>query len=168
MQKSLWVIDHVAGALAIVAIVSIASVITRGLPSAGGGSVGRFFRVAALVFCLGVLGWLGIETVGATWRVTGTNVNDPACVNVGLFARDHLPDNAVLLCEEWRGYEHLTTMFYADRTCYALRPIGADEMARQVLRAGGIPYIVSYQKLPLPPIFENGNRGPTVYLWQPR
>jgi hypothetical protein len=89
-------------------------------------------------------------------------------MNVGQFARDHLPDNAVLLCEERRGGEHVTTMFYADRTCYAPGPMRTDPMARQVLRAGGIPYIVSHQPLRFPAVYGDGKQGPTIYLWQPR
>src|SRR5205807_2146213 len=99
------------------------------------GPLGRCVRGAALLFCSGVLGWLGVQTVSAAWRVTGVNVNDPVCVEVGRFARAHLPENAVLFCEGDRGYEHLTTMFYADRTCYPLGRQVPDEQARQVLRA---------------------------------
>jgi 4-amino-4-deoxy-L-arabinose transferase len=168
MRQSLWVIDHVAGALAVVAVVVIAWVLTPRGPAAGSNPVGRFLRVAALVFCLGALAWLGIETAGAAYAVMDADVNDPSSVKVGGYARDNLPDNAVLLCEERKGYEHLTIMFYADRTCYRLGPLGWDEMARQVHQAGGIPYIVSHQALPLPPVHENGQQGPTVYQWQPR
>jgi hypothetical protein len=119
----------------------------------------------AKAFCLCVLAWLGLKTLGAAWRVTARNVNDPACADVGAFARDHLPPNAVLLCEETAGNEHLTTMFYADRTCYALEPSGPDGMARRVVRGGGIPYVVSRRHLPLVPVYVSTGPGLTVYLW---
>jgi hypothetical protein len=168
MRQSWWVIDHVAGALGIAAVVAIAWIFTRRYWAAGGGLVGRVLQVVALVFCLCTLGWLGIETVYAAWRVTESNVNDPACMNVGRFAHDHLPDNAVLLCEERSGEEHLTIMFHAGRTCYALRPARTDTMARQVVQAGGIPYLVTHQELPFPVVYGEGKRGLTIYLWQPR
>ena len=117
------------------------------------------------MFCLCVLVWLGTQSVRAAWRVTSTDLNDPAYVDVGVFARDHLPENAVLLCEERRGGEHLTTMFYADRTCYALER-DPDAMARQVLRAGGVPFLVSHRRLPLPAVHASGKQGLTVYLWR--
>lgn len=64
------------------------------------------------------------------------------------FAREHLPENAVLLCDvrkpgipgnHDRRYEHLTIMFYADRTCYGLEGNSPDRMAAQILQAGGVP-----------------------------
>jgi 4-amino-4-deoxy-L-arabinose transferase len=164
MRHALWVVGQVAGALAVVAL---AAGLARWLPSAGAGPLGRSLRVAALVYCAGVLAWRGIDTVSAAWRVTDRDVNDPACVDVGEFARRHLPDNAVLLCEERRGDEHLVTMFYADRTCYALEPRGPDAMAHQILLAGGAPYVVSRRNLPLVPVHAGDGQGPTVYLWQP-
>ena len=167
MRQSMWVIDHVAVALTVALVVAGGWFLFRRWLIAGGGVVYRFLLMASLVFCLGVLIWLGIETVSAAVRVTNANVNDSPCMNVGLFARDNLPAEAVLLCEEPRGYEHLVTMFYADRTCYALRPNDADNMAHLVYEAGGIPYIVSYRKLPYSTVFVSSERGPTVYLWQP-
>ena len=72
----------------------------------------------------------------------------------------------MLFCEERRGGEHLTAMFYADRTCYALEGRDPDRVARQVLRAGGVPYFVSRRRLPLPPVYVSDGSGPTVYLWR--
>src|SRR5436305_10020928 len=103
-----------------------------------------------MVFCLGVLVWLGTRTVDAAWRVTCAKGDDAASVDVGRFAREQLPENAVLLCEEKRGGEHLALMFYADRTCYALAGREPERIARQVQRAGGIAYIVSRRGLALP------------------
>jgi len=161
MQQSLWVVRHVAGTLSIVAVLAGAWMVVRSHLASGGG---RVFRVAALVFCLCGLAWLGFVTVRTAWRGTNANENDPASVDVGQFARDHLPDNAVLLCEESTGGEHLTTMFYADRTCYPLAWKRPDELARLVRQAGGIPHVVSYRQLPLIPLHV-GKQGRTVYQW---
>src|SRR5206468_1531785 len=104
----------------------------------------------------------------AAWRITDTNAADPACVDIGLFARRRLPENAVLLCEEPRGDEHLATMFYAGRTCYPLSSIAVDAAARQILQAGGIPYVVTREPLALPVVHTSEGFGPTVYLWEAR
>jgi 4-amino-4-deoxy-L-arabinose transferase-like glycosyltransferase len=162
MRQSLWVLYHVAGALALAAAVAIGWVLLRRRLAA----VGRYVQAAALLFCVCGLIWLGVRTVSAAWGVTSRDVNDPHSVEVGQFARDHLPDNAVLLCEERKGYEHLTIMFYADRTCYALESRAPDEMARRVVQAGGIPYVVSYRRWVLQPVHISVKKGPTVYRWQ--
>jgi hypothetical protein len=165
MRQSWWVVGHVGGALALAAVGVAAWAITR-RRLARDGALGRYLLIGARVFCLCALGWLGAQTVRAAWRVTSINLNDPSCLDVGQFARDHLSENAVLLCEETRGGEHLTTMFYADRTCYALER-DPDVMARQVLRAGGVPYLVSYRRLSLPVVHASAGQSRTVYLWQP-
>jgi hypothetical protein len=122
------VLDQVAGALAIVAFLAILWML-GGKRLAGDARV-RYLRTAALVFCLVVLTWRGIQTADAAWRVADTNATDPWSVEIGAFVRDHLPASAVLLCEERKGYEHLTMMFYADRTCYGLRGKPLEEIAR--------------------------------------
>jgi hypothetical protein len=166
MRQALWVLWHVAGALAVAAVLVSAAELARRL-TPGAVALGRYVRVAALVFCLGVLGWLGFQTVQGAWKVTSTDSGDPSSVAVGRFAREHLPANAVLLCEEQYGEDPLAIMFYADRTCYSLRQGDADRMARQIVQAGGAPYIVSHRRLPLPRVSGSGEDGPSVYLWQP-
>jgi 4-amino-4-deoxy-L-arabinose transferase-like glycosyltransferase len=158
MRQHLWVVGHVVGALALAAAaVAVGGIVPRDL--------GRYACLGAVVFCLVPLGWLGVQTVGAAWRVTDANVNDLSSVEVGRFARDNLPANAVLFCEERKGGEHLTMMFYADRTCYALAGTDPDRAARQALRAGGVPYIVTHRRLPRSPVYTSAWPGPTVYLW---
>ena len=85
---------------------------------------------------------------------------------MGQFAREQLPENAVLFCQEWKGGEHLTMMFYADRTCYPMAKWRSDETGRQVVEAGGAPYLVTQRKLPLPAVYVSGQRGLTVYQWR--
>jgi hypothetical protein len=166
MRHALWVIYHFAGALAGAAALAIAWTFLRRRLPGDGVALGRYYQAVAQVLCLGVLIWLGIQTVAAGCRVTNANVNDPSSVEVGQFARAHLPANAVLICEERKGYEHLTIMFYADRTCYALDRAGLDEMAQQITQAGGIPYVVARRNLPLPRVHVSDRQGPTVYRWQ--
>jgi 4-amino-4-deoxy-L-arabinose transferase-like glycosyltransferase len=168
MRHAQWVIGHLAGTLAVVAVVAVARAVARRHLAAGGRFLGRYLRAAGLTFCLLVLAWLEYQNVEAAWRVTGRNQNDPFCAEVGRFARERLPGNAVLLCEERAGYEHLTTMFYADRICYPLAWGGPDELARKVIQAGGVPFVVSYRKLPLDAVYATRNYGPTVYAWAVR
>jgi 4-amino-4-deoxy-L-arabinose transferase len=167
LRQSWWVVDQVAGGLAVAAVVVLAGALGRRHLPDGASSLLRYLRAAALAFCVCVLAWRGLETLEAAWLVTERNVNDPIAVDLGEFARRELPDKAVLLCEERRGDEHLTTMFYADRTCYPLGPGGPDMMARQILAAGGVPYVVTRQALPLVPVHVCGPNGPTVYQWPP-
>jgi hypothetical protein len=162
MRQSLWVIYHVAGALAAAGVVSIAWLLFRRWPT-----FTRYLGASAILFCAGVLAWLGVQSLVASWRVVSADINDSFSLEVGQFARAHLPDDAVLLCEERKGYEHLTIMFYADRTCYALAETRLDEMAERILQANGTPYVVSYRKLAMPSVHVSERRGPTVYRWQP-
>ncbi len=166
MWKNFWVIDHVTAALAIAVVVTIAWELTRDRLAPGVVSRTRYLRWSAQLFCLGALIWLGSETVRVSWKLTGRDVNDPAGQEVGQFAHSHLPENAVLLCEERRGDEHLVIMFYADRTCYPLAGMGLEALARRITQAGGIPYVVSRQQLPLVPVFRSGTGGTTVYEWR--
>jgi 4-amino-4-deoxy-L-arabinose transferase-like glycosyltransferase/DNA-directed RNA polymerase subunit RPC12/RpoP len=162
MWQSLWVIDHVAGALL------IAWILTRRCLSPGSAPLRRDLRLAALAFSACVLAWLGSETVRASWDITSADVNDPVCEAVGEFAREKLSENGVLLWDERRGDEHLATMFYAGRTCYALEGMDPDVKARQIIQAGGIPYVVSYRRLPFSSVLTTGARGPTIYRWEKR
>ncbi len=161
MRQSLWVLGHVGGALALAAVAVAAGVFLRRRLALGPGPL-----AVVRLFCLCGLAWLGTQTVQAAWRVTNVNLNNPSWLDVAEFARDCLPENAVLLCEERTGSEHLTAMFCADRTCYRLER-EPDVMAPQVLRAGGIPYFVCYRKLSLPLVHAAGRQGPMVYRWQP-
>jgi hypothetical protein len=108
--------------------------------------------------------------------VTTRPFDDPDAVETGKYVRQELPENAVLLCDTRRSgipgnhdrrHEHLTIMFYADRTCYPLQGRNPDALARQILDAGGIPYVVSHRRLSLPAVHVSPTRGPTIYRWTP-
>jgi hypothetical protein len=122
--------------------------------------------IATFILCLCPGAWLVFQTVRAAWRVTDVNLTDRSNVEVGRFVRQHLPETAVLFCEEPQGYEHLTLMFHADRTCYLLGPGLVDERARQVEGAGGIAYVVTRRRLALEAVHVRPGPGPTVYRWK--
>jgi 4-amino-4-deoxy-L-arabinose transferase-like glycosyltransferase len=161
MMESLWVIWHVTGALSIAAVLAGA---WRWLPMP---RTSRISAWAARAFCACAMGWLGYQTALAAWYVTEIDANNAAAVELGEFARAHLPENAVLLCQSPRGSEHFMGMFYTDRTCYPLRLKELDETARQIETAGGVPYIVCVQRLSYPTVYVGRHSSFTVWRWQP-
>jgi 4-amino-4-deoxy-L-arabinose transferase-like glycosyltransferase len=108
---------------------------------------------------------LAMQSAQASWRVTLRNW---PCRVLGLasFARRHLPERAVLLFAIKDRGEHQEAMFLSDRTSYQLRGRSIDDTARRVLRAGGIPYIISAGPSPWPAIFRDGRAGLTVSEWR--
>jgi 4-amino-4-deoxy-L-arabinose transferase len=174
MFQATWVLYHVAGSLAFVGVGAVAwFLVRRGCGTVSHdavkavGVLSRYLRTVSVLFCVAVLIWLASQTVIASWAVTSRDINEPFCVEVGEFAREHLPAIAVLFYEEHKGFEHLTTMFYADRTCYAMNARRLDEMAARVVAANGIPYAVTHRRMNLPVIYESRRHGPTIYRWQP-
>ena len=166
MMESIWVIWHVTGALCVAAVLAAAWL---WLPMPGTSRMGtsRILADTARAFCVCAMVWLCYQTVLAAWRVTEADVNNSAAVELGEFARAHLPENAVLLCQISRGNEHLMGMFYTDRTCYPLQLKRLDETARQVQAAGGRPYIVCMQRLNYPTVYVGRHSRFTVWRWQP-
>ena len=112
-----------------------------------------------------MLTWLGYRTWEAAWKVVDRETPVPYWVDAGRFVRSELHDNAVLLYEEHHRCEHLTAMFYTDRTCYAMQRGDADQLAQRIVQAGGEPYLVTHQKLPLPSAYVVQRHGPTIYRW---
>jgi len=161
MMESIWIIWHVTGALGIAAVLAAA---WQWLPWP---RTSRMLAGAARAFCACAMVWLCSQSVRAAWRVTEADVNNSAAVELGEFARAHLPENAVLLCQISRGNEHLMGMFYTDRTCYPLQLKRLDETARQVQAAGGVPYIVCVQRLSYPIVYVARHSRFTVSRWQP-
>jgi 4-amino-4-deoxy-L-arabinose transferase-like glycosyltransferase len=164
IRQALWVLYHVGGALAI-------SLFATGLwwplrTRLSGILLERSGRAVTYLFCAGALIWLGLRTVDTAWQITNINLGDPHHVEVGHFAREQLPENAVLFCQMQQGHEHLVTMFYADRTCYPLVWNRLDASTEEVVQAGGIPYVVTARRLPHAPLHVCGQRGPAVYVWE--
>ena len=166
MRQALWVIEHTVGALATAAIlVAFCFLFPKRLPAVAS----RYLKWTAQGFCVCALGYFMYEYALAAWRVTDRDVNDPYSVAVGEFAKGNLPETAVLICQETKPGEHVAIMFYAHRTCYPLkRGEKLDAISQQVVAAGGIPYIVSPSQLPFPSVYDDGETGPKIYLWQTR
>jgi hypothetical protein len=169
MRQSMWVAYHVAGSVAVLGLFGVLWLIwSLAVPEGTARRIaGRCVHASAAMFCLGVLGWLSIQSLNASWRVVNRNELDPVSVEIGAFVQTNLPENAVLFCEERKGYEHLTIMFYADRTCYPLPWTGADRQAHAVREAGGVPYLVVRRNLPLEAVHVSRGNVPTIYLWRP-
>src|SRR5262249_45694500 len=151
-----WVIYHVAGTLIFALILGIVDLRIANQMAPAAARIRRFVRGASMAFSVAVLAWLGLITVEAARRVTDQNVSDPTSVAVGEFARHNLPDNAVLLCEEWHSNEHLSIMFYANRVCYPQRGLALEEMTRHIISMNGIPFVVSRRRLELEPVYASG------------
>jgi hypothetical protein len=166
MMESIWVIWHVTGALGVAAGLAGA---WRWLPMRPTSRIGmsQMSALAAHAFCACALAWLCYQTVLAAWHVAERNENNSAAVELGEFARAHLPENAVFFCQASRGNEHFMAMFYTDRTCYPLQLKRLDETARQVEAAGGVPYIVCVQRLSYPSVYVGRHSRFTVWQWQP-
>lgn len=167
MLVSLWVVGHVVGAVACAGLFVVAWQLARPRLTAANG-LARVGRVVGVSSCAVVLLWLAGRTAWSAWQVTVADVNDPTAVDVGEFARAHLPAHAVLLCEERYPDERLALMFYADRTCYAVSRLTLDATAQQILQAGGVPYVVSRRRLPFAAAHATRDQLTTVYQWQGR
>jgi 4-amino-4-deoxy-L-arabinose transferase-like glycosyltransferase len=110
--------------------------------------------------------WLLGRTVWKSWRVTQIKPPGPGYVAIGDYARQRLPANAVLLCDEQVKLERNTLMFRADRACYPLHPRDPStwqQLAGDVARAGGRPYLVSPRSLPLRVLVTDPKDGRTLY-----
>jgi hypothetical protein len=102
----------------------------------------------------------------AAWGVTETSENRPFVAELADFARDRLPDRAVLLFDGPDRGEHQLAMFLLDRTCYQLRGRRADDVARQVREAGGIPFVITAGPVPWPRRFASKDDPRGFYEWR--
>ncbi len=168
MNQAMWIVYHVIGALAAAILLVIAGLLARPRLPSSWSQLGATFRLTVILACSIALSLLVYRAAIAAWRVTNekVSVSDLISADAGRFARDHLPDNAVLLCEIRKGQEHLATMFYADRTCYPLPRDDVGTTARRIIQAGGLPFIVSRRGHPLPPVYTNAELGLMIYRWQ--
>jgi hypothetical protein len=164
LHRSRWVIDHVAFALAPVVLVAGLAAWFRPQRAKGGATLMSAPAVAAVLFSIGALIWLGSVTLRSALDVTSRNENDLALVEIGAYIRRELPANTVLTCEHETDGEHLTLMFYSGRSSYAGRWRALDDMCQQIVRAGGAPYAVSSRALPLQRVFTSSDQQRSVYL----
>jgi 4-amino-4-deoxy-L-arabinose transferase-like glycosyltransferase len=159
MLQATWVIKHVAVALAVVVAVellgwwkgrSLATPWTRGV---------RLVALAATLI-------LGTRVAISAWGVTEGTENNPFVAELVDFARDRLPGEAVLLFDGPDLGEHQLTMFLLDRTCYQLQGRSADDVARAVREAGGIPFVVTAEARSWPRRFATRRDPRALYEWQ--
>jgi hypothetical protein len=108
---------------------------------------------------------VGTRIATAAWHVTEGTENNPFVADLADFARDQLPKEAVLLFEGSDRGEHQLAMFLLDRTCYQLQGRPADDVARAVRDAGGIPFIVTAEAAPWPRRFVARRDPRALYEW---
>lgn len=165
MRQALWVVVHLGVALSVMTLAGVIGLAFQILLRLEQNTLLRWVGRVMFLFCVGVLIWLSYQNLSAAWRVSSVDLNDPAAVEIGAFVQTNLPENAVLLCEQRKGYEAIALMFYTDRTCYPLGTRNHDELGPLILQSGGIPYVVTYRRLPLE-VAHVCRRGPTIYLWR--
>jgi len=160
MRQATWVLEHLAIAATIGAVVYLA---VRSIDGPGPSrSRARGLRLLALAASLAIVGRVAV----AAWAVTEGSENQPFVAELAGFARGRLPAKAVLLFEgEDRG-EHQLAMFLLDRTCYQLRGRPADEVARQVRAAGGVPFVVTANPVSWPRRFAGTLDPRALYEWR--
>ncbi len=136
MLRATWILEHLAFALLVVAAVEAwAWLRGKSLPTAWVRGL-RLVALAATVV-------IAVRVASAAWLVTEGSEHNPFVAELADFARTRLPDRAVLLFEGPDRGEHQLAMFLLDRTCYQLNGRPADDVARAVRAAGGIPFIVA-------------------------
>ena len=164
MLRATWVLEHLALALAVVAAVEV---VARWKSRATSPEdpmspwTGRL-RTVALAATLIV----GVRVAKAAWDVTEGSENRPFVAELAGFARDRLPENAVLLFDGPDRGEHQYAMFLLDRTCYRLQGRPADDVARQVRDAGGLPFIITAGPAPWPRRFAGKDDPRALYEWR--
>ena len=166
MLQASWVFEHLALALAVVAAIEAISWWMARTKRSGTSDPGtrwtRTLRIAALASTLIV----GLRVAKTAWDVTEGSENRPFVAELAKFARDRLPKEAVLLFDGSHRGEHQLAMFLLDRTCYPLQGRPADEVARQVRDAGGLPFVVTDKPTPWPRRFTAKGDPRSLYEWQ--
>ncbi len=164
MLQTTWVLEHLGIALAAVATIEV---IARWRARKGDSIApdpwpGRL-QVAASVATLVV----AARVAQAAWGVTETSEDRPFVDELAGYARDRLPERAVLLFDGPDRGEHQVAMFLLDRTCYQLRGRPADDVARQVREAGGVPFVVTAGPATWPRRFVSNVDPRALYEWRP-
>jgi 4-amino-4-deoxy-L-arabinose transferase-like glycosyltransferase len=163
-KQAMWITWHVLGAFCVAALVAVAHWF-----------VGRWSRahVAAtavlLVFASATAGVLGWRMVRANIAVVNRNEDSPSFSDIARYAREELPENAVLLFDydeaEGNYGEHQLTMYLSYRTAYEMQNRTYEDTAPTVIEHGGIPYVVSFREQPLPVVYRSEQDARTIYSW---
>ena len=163
LREAWWVMDHVAFALAAVALAAALAAWFRPQLAKRGVTL-KSVLGPAVFFSIGALIWLGSVTLSSAVAVTSRNENDQAIVEIGAYVNRELPANTALICEDETDGGHLALMFYSGRSSYALRWRTMEDLCQQIVRAGGAPYAVSSRALPRQRVFTSRDQRRSVYL----
>jgi 4-amino-4-deoxy-L-arabinose transferase len=138
MRENIWVVrEACTGLLAAMAAAAVARSVRR-LP------------VRPLLAVAGITTFaVFVHMAGVCWRVTLLGSDQPAMVDIGHFVEAHMPANTAVIVQERQKLEHMTAMFYCDRSAYALDPGRYREFVRVILAKGGLPVLLSRDRLPL-------------------
>ncbi|MCG3194018.1 MAG: Undecaprenyl phosphate-alpha-4-amino-4-deoxy-L-arabinose arabinosyl transferase [Thermoanaerobaculia bacterium] len=167
MREAMWVPAHVAGAAVLSLFFCALWLFLTRRGRENGAVSSRGLETAGIAVSGLLLATLGSRQLLDSWRVTERNLEDPVSLELGLYAREKLPKNAVLLCEVRSEYEHMPILFYSNRTSYAMEWRSVERLAERVRRAGGIPFIVSPRDLLLPAVFRYRGKGTAIYRLDP-
>ncbi|MEA2734964.1 MAG: hypothetical protein QOE14_1415 [Humisphaera sp.] len=157
MRQNIWVLWHVLLALAAAAM--IAFLMRRNWLAGNRRTVLVVAATLATIYLGGRMTWLA-------YRVTEANEalrERPSFAELGRAANAALPDNAVILLENRQKFEHVSAMFFIDRTVYPTTPDTIEGTARSIRTAGGEPFLVTDRALPLPPALSGAPDGRRVY-----
>ena len=155
-RRNTWVLWHLLAALgAGILLQRLARRIPRDV-------LGVLFVCAALGFFALLLAW-----TERAWKVTQMNDNEPGFVEIAAFARQRMLPESVLLLDEREKLERNTLMFRARRTTYGVTEQNWRDVAVDVVRRGGVPFVVSHRRLPLKPILYSRRDGRTLYQVTP-
>jgi 4-amino-4-deoxy-L-arabinose transferase len=152
MREHLWVVWFVLASLAAGGLVMLIKpeVVTHVLVGVAG--------TAMLV--------LGVRTYGyLSWRVTQVKTEASSFVEFAPLA-NQLPAEAVLIVDEQSKLENKLMQFQVRHTCYPWKGLDWRDMGRQIIDAGGLPYLVTDRPQDLPVVFSADGR--TVYACSPR
>jgi len=151
MLRAIWVLEHLGLALGLGMVGLLIS-----------NRHDRRWRLVALATT-----WvLAARVALAAWGVTEGTENQPFLNELADFAQDRLPAKAVLLFEGPDRGEHQLAMFLLDRTSYQLQGRAADDVARSVRDAGGLPFVITDRVVPWPRRFAAHRDPRGLYEWQ--
>ena len=167
MRQHLWVIWHLlATGVAVLAIFEIRKLVTKRQKNHPPGN-SKHAQKFILGFCILAMIVLAGRLVHEAWEDTTDDQQHPNLRQIGAYIRTNLPENAVILFEwnalKWRRGDHQAVMFWSDRTCYQLDHERLGTAIPDVVRYGGIPYLVSPRNMALPIIFKSEKDHRTIY-----
>jgi 4-amino-4-deoxy-L-arabinose transferase-like glycosyltransferase len=124
------------------------------------------FRTASVCIAAAIAFFLFAGYVRAAWQVTQIDKETPNFQTIGRFART-LPSNAAFMVDEQVNIENKLIQFAADRSCYWVKDLHWEPMGREIINNGGLPYLITQQKVDLPIVLVDEQDHRTVYACSP-